>query len=1035
MLNFPKITLLTLLFSIIGGGAGLSAKPSVESPRGAVSQAQTPQVQNQSYVSGTVRSEDGEYLIGVGVYIKGTKIGVATDIDGKYSIKAPATGSSYVLVFQYVGFETKEFVIKETRSLNVILKQDNKLEGSVIVGAYGTKQTREDLVGSAFQISSDAIKDKPKARLETMLQGLVPGMMMQDYMDTPGSTYGRINVRIRGDASLSASSNPLWIVDGVPYYTGDKNNAMVGMQYTLTPLSFLNPDDIESITVLKDADQTTIYGADGSNGVILVTTKSGNTNRPLTVSASVNVGITMPDYSTMVKNMNAKQFLEVSKEAWTNTGYSMSNYPFQDNDMNSYSTTSTDWAREYLGVGNNENVGLVMSAGTSKTSSQTSLSYFREDNMIKSNTQNRLTLSTKNNFYFNKWIDLLTNVNISYNTHDLFNVSHQVYESSPIMSPYNDDGSYRLFYKVIDGGGWTVRKFFDNEIPEREESTYDTRNFSTMGNLTLNIHVIKGLDISAQASLNYNHYYEKRYTSQKTVDGLGDNNQPTGSLGRSEASYMTFTNIDKISYNRTFGQHTVNAYLGMELNSQNNKSLYASVSRFVNDRVQEIEYGDKTTLGSNSSSSVTRKMSFFARASYSFAHRYDISANFRREGCSGFMKYTRWNQFWSVGAAWNIHREKFFHSDLIKMLKLKASFGYTGNSRIDTSVGTGTYNYSSSYSYGGKAGATLGTVPNPGLSWERNRKINVGARIELKKVLNAEVEFYDEVTLDMLSRIYVSRAISSDRVYANIGSMRNRGVELSLTSFNFARPNFQWTTTLNLAHNTNKVLSVSNGMTTSFGNYVWQAGAEKDAHYLVRWAGVDPTDGMPMWYDKDGNITKTYSESNRVVLKDKPNSPAVFGGLINNFQIKNWEVNVQINYTIGGWKYLTNASRYFADGYDITGNSGNNQAVEVYYDRWRAPGQSATMPKPMVVSTGSTQYSTRFLYNATAFDLSTVALTYHLPDRAISKMKIRGLSFTLMGNNLYYLTPDQRKGRNSYKTLSSGYPRTLSVNLSINCQF
>lgn len=288
-------------------------------------------------VTGKIMTADGEPLAGASVMIRGTRIGTTADIDGNYSINAPGEGESYVLVFQYLGMKTKEVTVSRQRLLDVRLEEDNELEGSVIVGAYGTKQSREDLIGSAFQVNAEQLKDKPKTRIDNLLSGLVPGMSIEPNTDAAGTTRSRYETRIRGEASLSASNEPLWVIDGVPVYTGDRNNQMAGTSYTVSPLSYLNPDDIESITVLKDADQVTIYGADGSNGVILVTTKSGTKNKPLSVSARVNFGVATIDKSTEFRMMSQKQYLEVAKEAWVNAGKNLNTFPYQDNDYNSYS--------------------------------------------------------------------------------------------------------------------------------------------------------------------------------------------------------------------------------------------------------------------------------------------------------------------------------------------------------------------------------------------------------------------------------------------------------------------------------------------------------------------------------------------------------------------------------------------------------------------------------------------------------------------------------------------------------------------------
>lgn len=371
-------------------------------------------------VKGTVTSNDGEPLAGAFVYVKNSKLGVNTDLDGHYEIAAPAEGKSYVLVFQFLGMTTKEFTVSGPKTLNVSLMDDSSLEEAVIVGAYGVKQKKEDMIGSAFQVNADALKDKPKARIDNILNGLVPGLLVENNTDAAGSTRGRLNVRVRGNASLSASNEPLWIIDGVPTYTGGRTNLMPGMSTSVSPLSLIDPNDIESITVLKDADQTTIYGANGANGVILVTTKRGVAgNMPLKVSATVNYGVSAPDKSTMVKVMNASQYLEVAKEAWVNGGNKMSDFPYQDNDYNSYSTTSTDWFNEYIGLGSTLYASLSLSTGTKKAKTYVSGSYYRNENTVKTDESQRFYLRMNQDYDLTERLKMGVSLMATYNNDDL----------------------------------------------------------------------------------------------------------------------------------------------------------------------------------------------------------------------------------------------------------------------------------------------------------------------------------------------------------------------------------------------------------------------------------------------------------------------------------------------------------------------------------------------------------------------------------------------------------------------------------------
>lgn len=643
--------------------------------------------QNTDRVTGKIMAADGEPLAGASVMIRGTKIGTTADADGNYSIKAPEEGESYVLVFQYLGMRTKEIAVSTQRKLDVRLEEDNQLEGSFIVGAYGTKQSREDLIGSAFQVNADQLKDKPKTRIDNLLSGLVPGMTIETNTDAAGTTRSRYETRIRGEASLSASNEPLWVIDGVPVYTGGRTNQMAGTSYTVSPLSYLNPDDIESITVLKDADQVTIYGADGSNGVILVTTKSGAKNKPLAVSARVNFGVATIDKSTEFRMMSQKQYLEVAKEAWANAGKNLSTFPYQDNEYNSYSTTDTDWSKEYFGVGTDLYADVSLTSGTDKMSNYVTGSYYHTNNTVKGDSQQRFSIRTRNTYDFTDWLKVNAQLSASYNNNDLFPLYRGYLETLPILEPYMNDGSFRLYNKVYDAkeGGWTMQKFTKNEVPKREANTNRQRSVVTSANFSAEMKIIDGLKFTAQYAIDYTHSHEDIYYSRVTLDGMDSAGNPKGSSRRADASYINWTNVERLNFDRKFAdKHSVSAYAGIELRQVKYQTLYATGSGFMNDNIQEVGYADESSRKGYSSSNIERKMSFLGRAVYSYDSRYYVSFNIRRDGNSDFGEYSRWSNFWSTGVSWNAHKEKFFRSELVKMLKFKASFGFTGNSRVDT---------------------------------------------------------------------------------------------------------------------------------------------------------------------------------------------------------------------------------------------------------------------------------------------------------------------------------------------------------------
>lgn len=1017
------ILALTVLFCVSVSVRAVSVEALTEA---------SPAAQSSGRVNGTIRDENGDVLIGAFVYVKGTRNGVTTNMDGRYDMAAPEKGKKYTLVFQYVGMETKEIVVDGPRTLDVTLAFDNQLDEAVIVGAYGTRQRKEDLVGSVFQVNSEALKDKPVARVDNLLEGMVPGLSIDANTDDAGTTRTRLNTRIRGDASLSASNEPLWIIDGVVQYTGSSTGIMPGMSYSISPLSYIDPSDIESITVLKDADQVSIYGANGANGVILVTTKSGMKNTPMRINATVKFGISQPDYSTQFKMMNASQYMEVAKEAWINAGNKISDFPYQDNDVNNYSGTDTNWADKYLGLGNTLYAQVGIRSGTEKTTTMVSTSYYREQNIVKSDRQHRFTLRFKQTANLAKWFKLSLGLEGSYNKNYLFPLSSGSYlYQPPIFSPYNNDGTYRLYNKVWDAtkGEFVMKQFYYNYLPDREYNDNNQRTAVMKATAAVDIDICKGLTFNSIFGFNFDSGHEEVYYARNTIRGM-ESGKPVGSSSRSDVSYTYWTSSSILRYQNKFGKFSLEAYGGLELNSRQNKYSYISGSGFMNDKIKEIEYAETVSQGSYTNSKNTRSLSYFARASLGWDSRYILSANFRRDGDSIFGTYSKWGTFWSVGGSWNIHKEHFYDVDWLKVLKLKASYGKSGNSRIDITTATGTYSYSDSYSYMGKAGATIGSVPNPGLSWESTYQTNAGLRMEFPFTLGVEVEFYHNLTKDVLNKVYVSRTITDDRVYANVGSMRNMGVELTLSADDIKFGDWHWGFSFNIAHNDNRILSLSDGRPISFGNTVWMEGYDASTFMLVRWAGVDPSDGSPMWYDVDGNLTKTYSYDNR--MPGKNSTPDVFGGWTNNLRWKCFRLSVQFNYSIGGWARPTFAYRSMNDGYDIISE---NQAIEVYKYRWTTPGQASYFPKVSNASQHTTSYNDRFLTRKTNFKIGNVTLSYDLPAKAVRAMKMQGAAVVFTCDNVYVFTPGMSREYNSYKTMMYGYPATRTYSLALNLNF
>ena len=987
--------------------------------------------QQKVVVKGRVTDASKLPLPGVTVVVKGTNTGVSTDMDGNYKISVTRR-KNLTLLFSFVGMKPQEILVGSKENIDVVLGEDMVLFDEVLIkGAYGTAQKREDLVSSAFQVGAKKMANLPAVRVDQMLEGLVPGVEFKPSSDDPSSSRPRFNVRIRGEASMSASNEPLWIVDGTPIYTGDRTNQVAGMNTAVSPLTYINPDDIESITVLKDASATSIYGANGANGVILVTTKSGKAGQTK-FHFSARYGQSHINKQSKFKVLDAAEYLMLAKESYMNAGKNMAIFPFTDNENNKYSLTDTDWYKEFYDIGSTSQFNLSVNGGNQKSRYYISGSYFRNEKTLKGNCQERYAVRGKNQLNLNDKLNVSFNLAGSYNINKMFSPSRDYYETLPIYSPYNEDGSYRFYNTRIDGFEnmenplWS-KYTFRNKIPEREQNDNHQRTFAFNSNLSLTYDIRKNISYTTQIGIDYQSSLEDSYRSRFNRSGQSLSGDPIGIAHRGHSNFLTWTNIHRLNIEKKIGLHKIGGVMGFEATSREFKGVSAYGSGFVNDHVREIAYaGHQDGSGS---SKIDRSMSLFAQASYSYDSRYYIVVNGRKDGNSNFGSDVRWGNFGSIGASWNINKEHFFNSDVINVLKIKGSFGSNGNSRLGSQEAKGLYSYNEGDRYMGQPGGSMSAGPNPNLSWETTYMGNVGIRIKLLNRLDINLEYYNNKTVDLLSKMDVSRTTGDLRVYRNVGSIRNQGVEMTVNSINIDRE-FKWETDFNISHNSNKILELYNNTQKVMGTKIWREGEDMNTYYLIRWAGVDPRDGAPMWFDARGNLTRVYNFNNRVA--DKSSAPLFSGGITNNFSYKGFNLRIIANYMVGGYAFSSFGRGVSSDGLNIMSD---NQSVN-QLDRWQKPGDMAISPKPYWgINTYSIMNSTRFLHEKTNIRLQNISLSYKLPGYCIRRIGVDGCTVSLVADNLGVWTPYDKDDRNSYRNTMSGYPMETTYSVSLNMSF
>lgn len=985
-------------------------------------------------VSGTVTDISGAPISGATLVLKDQPNKWAvTDFDGNFIMRGVATGS--VLKISSMGFLNHEIIINDSGKKNIVLKEDiQSLDEVIITSNYGTTQKKSNLVSSAYQVTSKDISNLPQQRIDKLLEGIIPGLEVNPQSNDASSSRPRYSVTIRGKASLTASNEPLWILDGIPINTGDRTNMISGIQTSVSPLSFLNPDDIESITVLKDASATTIYGADGANGVILVTTKRGKANKTQ-LNLSLRSGVSFINNNTRFKVLDANQYLTLAKEAFVNAGNPMDLFPFTDNDMNSYSTTNTNWYDEFFDLGTTSQINLSASGGNEKSTYRLSGSFFEDNMALIGNKQQRLSLRSNNSVNLSDKFTIDVSVAGSYNKNITFTPGNEYYSALPIISPYNDDGTFRQKYKIIDGRNpdgtprWVEKKFF-NKLAEREQNDNGQHAFALQGAVQLNYKIIDALSFSSQMGVDYNNYMEKIYKSMKNWSGISLEGDPEGYAYSTTSNFLKWNVINRLNFNKQFGDHHISSVAGIEIGSEKYTTVGASGYGFVNDHIRLVSLSSYTT--GTSSERLIHKASFLGQISYSYDDRYNISLNGRNDGNSNFGQNVRRASFLSSGASWNIHNEAFFNSNVIDILSLKGSYGTNGNSRFGNQDPEGVYVINDSHQYGDSVGAGISTGANPDLSWETTYMANLGLRVALfDKRLDISTEIYQNTTKNLISKLDASRTTGVTTIVRNVGEIENKGIEVTIESRNISTKKINWQTRILASHNQNKLLKLYNDIPKNLGNKRLEVGKSTDTYYLVNWAGVDPRDGYPMWFDSRGNITKEFSNDNRVATKSS--NPDVFGSMTNIFSFNNrLNFSITASYIIGGYSFSPFARGVNSDGLSI---NQENQSIN-QLDRWQTEGDLSLAPKPIWgVSTGSVRNSTRFLYNQTNVKIQNVSFTYLLDPTLTKSMGFQSFGISIIGNNLLVWTPYDKINRNSFKNNISGYPLETEISLGINMTF
>lgn len=964
-------------FTLLAGVLGTLATPAF-AEQALVASTSTVAMQQQARITGrVVDAKTGDPIIGANVVVKNSTNGSITDIDGNYAINAPV-GSE--LVVSFIGYRTVN--VKSTAGTQTIrLEEDAEALDEVIVVGY-TTQRKESLTGSMSNIKSEKLKDITTPSIENMLNGKVAGVYVQPGSGQPGSSGA---VVIRGQATLSGTTSPLWVIDGV----------IVG-----SDAGQINPDDVESMTILKDAASTAIYGSQGANGVIVVTTKNGR-NEKMTINASAKLGASTLNNGKL-QMMNGAELYDyyasfqnaetISFTRW-NSDLRNSNFDWWD------LATQTGFTQEY---------NLSISGGTEKMQNYFSIGYYDEEGAVRGYNFNRYNFRLKNSYKPYKWLTIRPSVSGSLrNVDDRQYSVTSMYSMLPWDSPYDEEGNL-VPHRY---SGW-VNSQQTNYLYDLQYDKSSSKYYEFMGSLDFDIRLTDWLTFGSVNNYKYINSTSSGYTDPRSSGGENVNGRITE--WRADVT-RRYTN-QKLLVNKDFGVHSLSGLVAYEFNDYDYRSVDVYGTGFVPGfEVLDVVANPERTKGSHTQWAT---QSYFTQWKYVYDGKYMAEASFRRDGASNLGDNAKYGNLYSFSAGWIINREGWFSADWIDNLKLRAGYGSVGNRPSSLYPQYDLYSVSSSYN--GESGALISVIGNKDLTWEKTWTTGVGLDAAmLNNRLRFTFDFYSKDTDNIIYSVPVTGITGVTSITRNIGKMRNIGCEFSLGADIVSTKDWFWNVEFNLGHNSNELRDLYKQKDEN-GNYVvkpviisdgsgiagsaqriLEVGYAVDTYYLKEWAGVDPETGSPLWYkdaaDGTRETTSNYSEAD--YYKVGTASPKVFGGFSTMVKWRQLDLTANFGYSIGGQIYNYSRQEYDSDG---TYTDRNQMKLKKGWSRWEKPGDIATHPVAKYNNQDKgNSTSSRYLESSDFLKLRSLTLGYNFKLKNYGIQNLR-LSFT--GENLFTIT-------------------------------
>lgn len=949
-------------------------------------------------VTGVVKDVMGEPLIGANVVEKGRSTnGVITDFNGKFTLEVDESAS---LVVSYIGYLAQDIPTKGKGDFHIILKEDTNTLDEVVVTGYGDFK-KATYTGSASVLTTEKLEALPVVSVGQMIESNIPGISV--VAGTSSQPGAKTTLRVRGVASMNASTEPLYVLDGVPIPSYDLSN-FTGMSEAggMGFIETLNPADIESITVLKDAASASLYGAKGANGVVLITTKKGKEGK-LRVNMAAKYGITDFAY-TYRPLMGGEERRKLIHEGLVNfqldKGVSEQEaQQYADANIDQYAKRLpqgySDWESALFKTGYQQDYNLSASAGNQNSSFIGSLGYTKQTGVSLNSEMERFTgrVDASNKY---KKVEFGMNASFSWtkNVHlpEGKFYGSAIYASKVNLTPstpiYNEDGTYASGYRENNGY---------NPILEAEVNDYYARTVRAMGTAKIAYNVWDNLKVSSVFTVDYSLTKDFFFQSPDGRDGA--TYQGRGRMQMTDR--IRYTSQNNLTYSKTFGKHSVSAVTAFEVMKYDYEDLYAAKKTYGQD-INTSLGNAADPIDADQKLQEDALMSYVASVNYSYDDKYYASFSFRRDGSSRLSPDTRWGNFWSLSASWRLSQERFMQplKSVLSDLKLRASYGVNGN------LPSSYYGYQSTYTtgafYSGKPSPWESTLGNEELTWEKNYALNLGLDIGLFSRVNVSLDWYTRTTKDLLMSKQLNSISGFSSLLTNVGQMRNTGVELEVRSNNIKTKDFSWTTAFNLSHNKNKILKLADLPWFVDGRYVRKEGYPFNTIYLREYAGVDPETGSALYYDnqqdENGNYTKNKvtdpGQASPIPLKDI--TPTISGGFMNTFNYKFIDLSFNLSYSFGGYSY-DNASYILQDdGYSVISNKSTEQRR-----RWQKPGDITDVPRFVYGNKKGGNYnSSRAIHSTDHIRLKSLILGLNAPKAWLQKLGIGNARIYFSGTNL-----------------------------------